>query len=127
MTRYGRLLHCRYFIGRVHDSNKIIHRARQNHLFDKFRSEINSLSSELIVQVQDAWRMHVREKIGKGLPEGEKPVEGEEENVWPRLVDLIQNKDWRHECLKRDETFDMHFSSAVRLYALCSNSEFDMG
>jgi hypothetical protein len=106
---------------------KIIQRSRQNHLFDKFRSEANKLSSELIAQVRDAWRKHMRENVGKGLSETEKPVEGEEENTWPRIADLIENKDWRQECLKRDQKFDMHFSSAVRPHALCSSFEFDIG
>jgi hypothetical protein len=93
---------------------KIIQRARQNHLLDTFRSETKVLSSDLIAQVQSSWRAHVRERVGKGLLEDQRPVEGEEEQAWPRLVELIQDKAWKQECLKRDEKFDMYFSSAVR-------------
>ena len=92
---------------------QIIKRARQNHYLDKFREETKGVSPELITQVHAAWRIHVREELRKGLPQGLAPSEGDEDAFWPRLVELIQNKDWKQECLRRDEKFDMHFSSAV--------------
>lgn len=101
----------------THVYRKIIERARQNHLLETFRSETKSLSSDLFSQVQDAWRVHVREKVGKGLPDYELPAEGEEEKIWPHLAKLMQNAEWKQECLKKDEKFDMYFSSAVRPYA----------
>lgn len=83
-------------------------------MFEKFRSEVLALSSDLITQVEAAWRGHVLAKVGKGLPDSERPVEGQEEAVWDRLVGLVQNVEWKQECLRRDEKFDMYFSSAVR-------------
>ncbi|KAF8070794.1 tRNA synthetases class I (C) catalytic domain-containing protein [Lyophyllum atratum] len=107
-----------HFVMNITDiDDKIIIRARQNHLFDNFRSETKSLSSELISRVDSAWRTFVREKVGKGLAEVERPAEGEEESAWPRLTELMQNKAWKQECLKRDEKFDMYFSSATRASA----------
>jgi cysteinyl-tRNA synthetase len=97
----------------AHPCTQIIKRARQNHLLDKFREETKGVSPELITQVHAAWRIHVREELGKGLPVGDAPREGDEDTFWPRLTELIQNKDWKQECLRRDEKFDMHFSSAV--------------
>lgn len=94
-------------------ARKIIDRARQNHLLNKFRSETTSLSNDLIAQVHTAWRIHVRGKLAKGLPQGQTPNEGEEEAMWSRFTELILNKDWKQECLRRDEKFDMYFSSAV--------------
>ncbi|KAJ7467162.1 tRNA synthetases class I (C) catalytic domain-containing protein [Mycena latifolia] len=107
-----------HFVMNVTDiDDKIIKRARQNHLLDKFREETKGLSSELITQVHAAWRIHVREQLRKGLPAGDAPSEGEEDASWPRLAELIENKDWKQECLRRDEKFDMYFSSASQTLA----------
>ncbi|KAJ7782366.1 tRNA synthetases class I (C) catalytic domain-containing protein [Mycena maculata] len=97
--------------------DKIILRARQNHLLDKFREETKGVSPELINKVHDAWRIHVRQQLRKGLPESDAPKEGEEDRIWPRITELIQNKDWKQECLRRDEKFDMYFSSASQTLA----------
>ncbi|KAJ7933817.1 tRNA synthetases class I (C) catalytic domain-containing protein [Mycena leptocephala] len=107
-----------HFVMNVTDiDDKIIKRARQNHLLDKFREETKGVSPELITQVHAAWRLHVREQLGKGLPASDAPREGDEDKSWPRLAELIQNKDWKQECLRRDEKFDMHFSSAAQTLA----------
>ncbi|KAJ6538892.1 tRNA synthetases class I (C) catalytic domain-containing protein [Mycena vulgaris] len=107
-----------HFVMNVTDiDDKIIKRARQNHLLDKFREETTGVSPELITQVHAAWRIHVREQLQKGLPAGVAPSEGDEDTFWPRLAELIQNKDWKQECLRRDEKFDMHFSSASQTLA----------
>jgi cysteinyl-tRNA synthetase len=77
--------------------------------------ETSTASPELITTIRDAWRKYVHDKLsqGKGLPDGDKPVTGEEENAWPRLAELFQNKNWKQECSKRDEAFEMHFTAAV--------------
>jgi len=97
---------------------KIILRARQNHLLDRFREETKSLSPELIARLRSAWHVYVRDQVGKGLRESDKPQLGQEESHWPRIVELTQNGGWKQECLKRDEKFDMRFSTAVGTYIL---------
>jgi cysteinyl-tRNA synthetase len=57
----------------------------------------------------------VREKVGKGLPEALWPAQGLEDEIWGTISELVMNKDWKQECLRRDEKFDMHLSSAVRV------------
>ncbi|KAJ7646724.1 tRNA synthetases class I (C) catalytic domain-containing protein [Roridomyces roridus] len=107
-----------HFVMNITDiDDKIIKRARQNHLLDQFREETKSVSPELITRVHAAWRIHVREQLRKGLPAGHAPNEGEEDAFWPSLTESIQNKDWKQECLRRDEKFDMHFSSASQTLA----------
>ncbi|KAJ7267656.1 tRNA synthetases class I (C) catalytic domain-containing protein [Mycena haematopus] len=107
-----------HFVMNVTDiDDKIIKRARQNHLLEKFREETKGVSPELITKVHAAWRNHVREQLRRGLPAADAPKAGDEENAWPRLAELIQNKDWKQECLRRDEKFDMHFSSASQTIA----------
>ncbi|KAJ7020017.1 tRNA synthetases class I (C) catalytic domain-containing protein [Mycena alexandri] len=107
-----------HFVMNVTDiDDKIIKRARQNHLLDKFREETKGVSPELIAQVHDAWRTHVRDALSKGLLESDAPKAGDEDKAWPRLAELIQNKDWKQECLRRDEKFDMYFSSASQTLA----------
>ncbi len=69
---------------------KIIKRARQNHLLDKFRAETTSVSSNLIDRIRVAWRTYVREKVGKGLPDTKvlsperKTPSGPKSWSWPR-------------------------------------------
>ncbi|KAG6900716.1 hypothetical protein C0993_003742 [Termitomyces sp. T159_Od127] len=104
-----------HFVMNITDiDDKIIVRARQNHLLEKFRTETKSLSPELINRILSAWRSHVQAKVGRALSESDRPRGGEEVTAWPRLTEQVQDKAWKQECLKRDEKFDMHFSSAVR-------------
>jgi cysteinyl-tRNA synthetase len=95
--------------------NQIIERARQDHLFDTFRSQTNTLTPILLSQVHDAWRTYVRDRVSKGVPENLKPTEGNEVEVWTRISELYKNNEWRQESLKREGKFDLYFTSAVRL------------
>jgi cysteinyl-tRNA synthetase len=95
--------------------NQIIERARQDHLFDTFRSQTNALTSILLTQVRDAWRTYVRNRVSKGVPENIRPLDGNEDETWIRISELYRNSEWRQECLKREGKFDMYFASAVRL------------
>lgn len=63
--------------------------------------------------VSEAWSIHVRDQVNKGLPDDQKVIAGAEEASWARLSVLIQNTEWKQECLKRDEKFDMRFTAAV--------------
>lgn len=104
-----------YFVMNVTDiDDKIIVRARQNYLLDAFRADTSSLSTGLITQIRSAWQTHLREKLGRSLPEAEKPIEGREEEFFHRLQQLAQDKVWKQGCLEKDEKFDMNFSSAER-------------
>jgi cysteinyl-tRNA synthetase len=99
----------------THNRLEIILRARQNYLFERFRSETKILSPELISQVQVAWSSFVQSKLSKGLPVADLPQAGLEESHWPSIVTLASDREWKKECLKRDEKFDMYFSAAVRV------------
>ncbi|KIK09833.1 hypothetical protein K443DRAFT_671150 [Laccaria amethystina LaAM-08-1] len=117
-----------HFVMNVTDiDDKIIERARQNHLLDTFRSQTTTLSAGLINQVRDAWRIYVRERLSKGLPSDEKPLEGEEDAAFSHICDSIGNPDWKQECLKRDEKFDMHFSSARRCLNALQTAQLQLG
>ena len=94
--------------------NKIIERARQDHLFDTFRSQTNALTPTLLSQVRDAWRTYVRDCVSKGVPESLRPTDGNEDDAWTRISELYKNAEWRQESLKREGKFDMYFTSAVR-------------
>lgn len=95
--------------------NQIIERARQDHLFNTFRSQTNTLTPILLSQVRDAWKTYVRDRVGKGVPENLKPTEGNEDEFWTRISELYKNNEWRQESLKREGKFDLYFTSAVRL------------
>ena len=111
--RYQRVLVKRLII------NQIIERARQDHLFDTFRSQTNSLTFILLTQVRDAWRTYVRDRVSKGVPENIRPKDGNEDETWIRISELYKNAEWRQECLKREGKFDMYCASAVRLLNNC--------
>ena len=56
----------------------------------------------------------MQKNVNKGLVESERPSKGKEREVWPQLVERFQDKVWKSECVKRDEKFEMNFTSAVR-------------
>ncbi|KAK0476727.1 tRNA synthetases class I (C) catalytic domain-containing protein [Armillaria novae-zelandiae] len=113
-----------HFVMNITDiDDKIIKRARQNHLLDKFRAETTSVSSDLIDRIRVDWRTYVREKVGKGLPDAEVPSPGEEDTKWSGIVVLAQDTQWKQDCLRRDEKFDMYFSSASRTVAAVETAQ----
>lgn len=99
----------------TYSHTQIIIRARQNHLIDKFRSNTAALTSELVTTVSEAWVDYVSNRVNKGLPVDEKLNAGTEEANWSQLSGLFQKHEWKQECLKRDEKFEMHFTAAVRI------------
>jgi hypothetical protein len=66
--------------------------------------------------VQIAWKTYLREKVAEGLLEDEKPLQGQEEATWKQIGEKVKEKDWKVECLKRDEKFDMRYTAAVCIY-----------
>jgi cysteinyl-tRNA synthetase len=68
--------------------------------------------------VSEAWTDYARSRVNKGLPGNEKISEGAEEASWSKLSELLQDQEWKQECLKRDEKFDMNFTAAVRLLSI---------
>ncbi|KAK2464180.1 hypothetical protein APHAL10511_003637 [Amanita phalloides] len=106
-----------HFVMNITDiDDKIIERARQNHLFEKYRAELERLSSSLVEQVEEALLNYLQERVSRGLPHD---LSGQawNENTWTALDQLAQDMEWKRECLKRDEKFDMHFSAAKRSFA----------
>ncbi|KAF8629904.1 hypothetical protein AX15_003256 [Amanita polypyramis BW_CC] len=106
-----------HFVMNITDiDDKIIERARQNHLFEKYKAELGKLSSTLVSQVEEAWLNYLRERVGRGLPPNLSTQVWNEES-WTALDKLAQDAEWKRECLKRDEKFDMYFSTAKRSFA----------
>ncbi|KAJ3738586.1 tRNA synthetases class I (C) catalytic domain-containing protein, partial [Lentinula detonsa] len=90
-----------------YDVQFIIKRARQNHLLEKLRTDTTSLDGNLISH----------NELAAGLPENERlsstETDQELDEKFTQIADLVQvNKEWRQECLERDERFDMNFTSA---------------
>ncbi|KAH7889094.1 tRNA synthetases class I (C) catalytic domain-containing protein [Phlebopus sp. FC_14] len=110
-----------HFVMNITDiDDKIILRARQNHLFSTFRNQISTLSEDLLTKVRDAWRFHIVDNLSKGLPDELKPTQGDPDVGWSRIVEFANDKTRKAECLKRDEKFDMHFASASRAFSALS-------
>ncbi|TFK83449.1 cysteinyl-tRNA synthetase [Polyporus arcularius HHB13444] len=102
-----------HFVMNITDiDDKIILRARHNHLISKLLSDTTALTPALIEQVRAAWVSYVQSKVGKGLPESERPAAGGEFEAWPALVERFGDRAWRQANLQRDEKFEMHFNAA---------------
>ncbi|KAM5530533.1 hypothetical protein V8D89_015810 [Ganoderma adspersum] len=102
-----------HFVMNITDiDDKIILRARHNHLVSKLVSETTALTSDLIGQVTTAWTSYVQSKVSKGLAESDRPAPGSERERWPTLVGCFQDKAWRLQGLQKDEKFEMHFNAA---------------
>ncbi|KAF9236364.1 tRNA synthetases class I (C) catalytic domain-containing protein [Melanogaster broomeanus] len=113
-----------HFVMNITDiDDKIILRARQNHLFESFRSQTSSLTPSLISQVQGAWRLHVSERVSKGLPDSIKPTAETVDALWPQIEALGADKVQKVECLKRDEKFDMNLTAAIRTASALSAAQ----
>jgi cysteinyl-tRNA synthetase len=82
---------------------------------ENFRLQTQSLTQTLLANVNDAWKNYVRTRVSKGVPENIKATEGTEEAAWSQINGLYQSLEWKQECLKRDEKFDMYYTSAVSL------------
>ncbi|KIY44586.1 hypothetical protein FISHEDRAFT_51156 [Fistulina hepatica ATCC 64428] len=101
-----------HFVMNITDiDDKIIKRARQNHLLEKFREDTLSLSSDLIQRIRTAWHSYLRTEVAKGLSETEQPAEGDESAALQRICTLAQDPSWKTECLRKDEAFDMKLTS----------------
>ncbi|KAH0828186.1 hypothetical protein J3R83DRAFT_3889 [Lanmaoa asiatica] len=104
-----------HFVMNITDiDDKIILRARQNYLFDNFRTQTSSLTSDLVAKVQDAWQSHVLDKVSKGLPDSIKPTAESIHTLWPQIEAIRDDKVKKAECLKRDEKFEMSLGTAIR-------------
>ncbi|EKM54728.1 uncharacterized protein PHACADRAFT_258757 [Phanerochaete carnosa HHB-10118-sp] len=114
-----------HFVMNITDiDDKIIIRARQNHLIERFRQQQKTLTPGLLDIVLTSWTSYVHAKVAKGLPESERPASGSEQDTWPHLVSRFQSEDksWKLECLKRDEKFEMQFTAANKAYNAIQNS-----
>ncbi|KAF8268616.1 tRNA synthetases class I (C) catalytic domain-containing protein [Lactarius quietus] len=119
-----------HFVMNITDiDDKIILRARQTYLVDKFRTESTSLTQELLDTIQSSWESYVRSKVSKGLPADEVPPIGSERQAWSNLSIKISDKAWKDEAIKKDEKFEMHFTAASRAYAaiLTANDSLKSG
>ncbi|KAF8550855.1 cysteinyl-tRNA synthetase [Imleria badia] len=104
-----------HFVTNITDiDDKIILRARQNHLFETFRTQTTSLTPDLLAKVQDAWQSHVLDKVSKGLPESIKPTADSLHILWPQIEAVRGDSVQKAECLKRDEKFEMNLGTAIR-------------
>ncbi|KDQ55793.1 hypothetical protein JAAARDRAFT_37217 [Jaapia argillacea MUCL 33604] len=112
-----------HFVMNITDiDDKIILRARQNHLFEKFRSETTSLTPALISEVHEAWANFVQSRVSKGVPENLKSVVGKEDEFWADLVIRVADKDWKLEALRREEKFEMYYTTADRSHSALASA-----
>ncbi|KAH9929551.1 tRNA synthetases class I (C) catalytic domain-containing protein [Epithele typhae] len=113
-----------HFVMNITDiDDKIILRARHNHLISQLRSNTNALTPELVEQVLTSWMSYVQSKVGKGLDEAERLAPSGEKGAWPTLAGQFQDATWKKANLQRDEKFEMHFNAANATYSALVKAE----
>ncbi|EIN11529.1 hypothetical protein PUNSTDRAFT_131692 [Punctularia strigosozonata HHB-11173 SS5] len=114
-----------HFVMNVTDiDDKIILRARQNHLIEQLRERTTVLTPSFVNETRESWAAFIlSKKLSKGLPAEDLPAPGKEAESWPSLVQRFNDKNWRAEGLKRDEKFEMNFNSANRTFNAIAAAE----
>lgn len=82
---------------------------------DKFRSNSNGLTSDLITEVEDAWRIYLHSQLRKALDEADLPKKGNEMQSWTNILTKAKSPEWKQERTKKDEKFDMHLKALVSI------------
>lgn len=80
---------------------------------EQLRTRSSSLTSDLIDEVDHSWHAYLHGKLSRGLPNEDKPEAGNEIDIFPRIIQRSQDAEWKIECSKRDEKFDMHLKALV--------------
>ncbi|KAJ9090716.1 hypothetical protein QFC20_007843 [Naganishia adeliensis] len=102
------------FVMNVTDiEDKIIIRAREQHLLAAYRESHPSLSDSLKSDVKEAWDAYFDAKLVKCLPEADKPTEGEAlEAAFERLVKRdVENAVWSKDVRAKEEKFGLILGS----------------
>ncbi|KAG8991512.1 hypothetical protein FRB90_001314 [Tulasnella sp. 427] len=101
-----------HFVMNITDiDDKIIIRARQNHLLDQLRNESTTLSESLITQASEAWRAYFSSKLGKSAQLGS-GTPADIDAAWSELLAKERdNEKWWSEAKAADEKFTMHVAS----------------
>ncbi|KZT29170.1 cysteinyl-tRNA synthetase [Neolentinus lepideus HHB14362 ss-1] len=112
-----------HFVMNITDiEDKIIIRARQNHLYNSYLSKVTALNPTLIEEVRSAWAAYLQSKLSKGLPEGFAQDGASSDELFDRIREYANDSQWRSECLKRDEKFSMHLTVADRSFTALSTA-----
>ncbi|KAJ9113841.1 hypothetical protein QFC19_000034 [Naganishia cerealis] len=102
------------FVMNVTDiEDKIIIRAREQHLLEAYRNSHKELSESLKQDIKQAWDAYFESKLVKCLPEGDKPKEGDDlVTAFQRLVKRdAEDEVWRKETRSKEEKFGLILGS----------------
>lgn len=80
---------------------------------EQLRTRSSSLTTDLIDEVDQSWLAYLHGKLSKGLPNEDKLDAGNEIDAFSRVLQRSQDTEWKIECSKRDEKFDMHLKALV--------------
>ncbi|CAO1634863.1 unnamed protein product [Parajaminaea phylloscopi] len=94
--------------------DKIIVRARQNHLVQEFRSQHPTLTGPLLTQVKEAWSAFFTKTIKKLAPPSPEPGDVSDEAAWEEISRLNQDAKWREATLAKEPKFPMWFTALDR-------------
>lgn len=94
--------------------DKIILRARQNHLVDTFRSQNPTITPALVQKVRNAWSAFFNKTIKKfapPAPEQEQLKEIPDEAAWEEITRLNTQEAWRAQTTQVEPKFGMWFTA----------------
>ncbi|CAO1626553.1 unnamed protein product [Sympodiomycopsis kandeliae] len=104
-----------HFVMNITDiDDKIILRARQNHLVDTFRSQHPVITSPLVHQVRESWAAFFKKTIKKFAPpppSGESIDEIPDEAAWEEISRLNSQETWRSQTTQSEPKFSMWFTA----------------
>ncbi|TDL26032.1 hypothetical protein BD410DRAFT_784049 [Rickenella mellea] len=104
-----------HFVMNITDiDDKIILAARKQHLHQRKRNSLQSLTKDLINEIRGAWTLFFRSEFAKCLPKDYAVVEGDEFHSWLYIVGKVQDTDWKAGCVRRSEKFDMQFKALMQ-------------
>lgn len=101
-----------HFVMNITDiDDKIIVRARQNHLVEQFRAQNPALTQPLLQQVRASWSAYFKKTVEKFAPPSPEPGEVPEEAAWEEISRLNQDATWRAQTVLTEPKFPMWYSA----------------
>ncbi|KAG8917169.1 hypothetical protein FRC01_002626 [Tulasnella sp. 417] len=101
-----------HFVMNITDiDDKIIIRARHNHLLDQLRATSTVLSESLLAQANEAWHAYFTSKL-KGVAQPKSDSPADLDAAWSELLTKEKSDEkWWSEAKAADEKFTMHIAS----------------
>ncbi|KAK4050180.1 cysteinyl-tRNA synthetase [Microbotryomycetes sp. JL221] len=103
-----------HFVMNITDvDDKIILRARQKHLLEKYMADQSALTTQLLTDAQTAWAAYVHKNLSAALKDASSSASTYEEAklAWTEIASSAKRNEWVEAQKARDEKFTMHLTA----------------